>query len=242
MADLILKNPAVATYIHLFKPGDDGKYTVTLLFDKQDPAQMESVQQIAAAITDLITRGTTEEIGWNSEAKAKVIPFPGGNANDPNFIKTLALPLKDADTYVLRQGQNAGKTRAEVKPEFAGKYYMQLSTTKDLTHQTDAEGHPISYLVDASQGVAGPALTTATLYPGAMVKPNIWLSPYPAGKNHGAGISANLQALIKTGDGTPLIDLDARNPLTGFNLPTANGAKPGTSDTPSANPLAAMGI
>lgn len=221
MADFVTPNPCTATFVHLFKPNDQGKYELTLLFDKNDAGQMEDVKAIAEQIAETIKAGCTEEIGYNPKTGKSFIPFAGCDPNNEAWVRTLQTPLKDADAYVLSRGKNAGRTRAQVTPEFAGKFYMVVKTSKNLSTEKGSDG--MSLLRDLSTGAD---LDRRSLYPGALVRPVLWFRPYVTEQND-MGIQAVLQALVKTGDGTPLIDMEDRDPLAAFNLPRPGGADAG---------------
>ena len=76
------------------------------------------------------------------------------------------------------------------------------------------------------------------LYAGCWVRANIWFSPYVVNGN--MGIKAVVNAVVKTGDGTPLLTMKDPDPLKGFNMP-APTADTGGADT-MGDAFAAMGV
>ena len=247
MSDLILPEPAIATFVHLFKPSMNDKYELTLLIDKkpgtetvdgvdrtvETSADYRAIQQ---AVMAAIKQGCTEECGYDPKTKAKFVPFAGKDPNNPAFVKTLQLPLKDGDTDRFTRGEHNGELRKDVYPEFAGRYFIRLTTSKDLAHAQDPEtGAERSLLVDFH---TGRPLTMQQLYAGCWVRANIWFSPYVVNGN--MGIKAVVNAVVKTGDGTPLFTMEDRDPLKGFNMP-APTADTGGADT-MGDAFAAMGV
>lgn len=93
-----------------FQAGDTPKYSVTLLFKKNDKADMVSLKSLYdGAMEDLTTQ-------WPDERTRPRIPIMGHDLS----------PIKDADKACDKQGIPI----LEKNPEYAGHYTIRASSTE----------------------------------------------------------------------------------------------------------------
>lgn len=224
MADLVMQDSGILDFPKLFKKDETSdSYTAIILLDSEN-----EVKRIADAIQDAIKRGVTEP-GRDSDGKKTAPPFAGHDPADKTWLATLSLPLKNGDTEAFStSSKHAGKLRKDVNPEFAGRWYLKVSTNTDMA----AEG----LLVDTQR----KPLTSRDLHSGVLVRAKIWFIPWTfQGRS---GVKALLTALVKTADGelttkdgTVVYSAADADPFAGFNLPAAD-------DTADEGPFAGMGI
>lgn len=194
MADFAFKHPVVADFVHLTKPDNQGVYSMTLLIDKDTPEGKENIADVQAAIK--------EAVKYSFE---KGQPFAGRKPED--VVPILLLPLKDGDTDKFSKGDNTGKLRKDVYPEFAGKMFLSVKTKVDLT----AKEHGIF-------DVNRRPVPAAQLYSGMLVRPAVWFHAYDNGNR---GIMGTLNFVLRTGDGERLGGGGETDPFKLFGLPDA---------------------
>lgn len=208
--------PGIASFPHLFEPDSkNGKYTLSILFDKKDPDAQKMMRDLQAKCAEAIRRGIDGEPGRDGKSYA---PFAGHSMDDKEWVKRLGLPVEDGDTAVFTRGDNVGKLKKDVREEYEGHWVLKASTKNDLV----AAG----WVVDSNRR----RLTAADLYSGAIVRVNIWLYAY---RQDNSGVGAMLNAVVKTGDGERIGG--ETDPLAAFGLPDASAA--GAPD-----PFAGMGV
>lgn len=208
--------PGIANFPHLFDTDPkNGKYTLSILFDKKDPDAQKMMRDLQAKCTEAIRRGIDGEPGRDGKSYA---PFAGHSMDDKEWVKRLGLPVEDGDTAVFTRGDNVGKLKKDVYKEYEGHWILKAGTKNDLV----AAG----WVVDQNRR----RLTANELYSGAIVRANIWLYPY---RQDNSGVGAMLNAVVKTGDGERIGG--ETDPLAAFGLPDASAA--GAPD-----PFAGMGV
>lgn len=206
--------PGIANFPHLFEPDSkNGKYTLTVLFDKKDPAVSQMMRDLQAKCAEAIRRGIDGEPGRDGKSYA---PFSGHSMDDKEWVGRLRLPVEDGDTARFDRGDNVGKLKKDVYEEYEGRWVLKTGTKTDLA----AAG----WVVDSNRR----RLTAADLYSGAIVRVNVWLYAY---KQDNSGVGAMLNAVVKTGDGERIGE--QTDPLAAFGLPDAQDA---------SNPFAGMGV
>lgn len=228
MADYVMTTPGVVDFPHLFRPGQGGKYGVTLLIPKDSKGQAEA-QSITGAILEAIRDGVTRSGGTNDDGSKRPAPFAGHNPEDKEWIRTLNLPLKDGDTDVYMRGANKGKLRKDVNKEFAGHWFVQLSTKQNPSATDPQIGR--SRLIDIR---TKNDLTQQDVYSGCKGRAKIWFKPY--NREGELGVSASLVAFVKTDDGEPIAPpTGSSDPFSGFGFEL-----PGKGAADGSDPLAGM--
>lgn len=232
MADFITNLPAVINYAAgVFTPrannNGESVYSAELIWDKNDPGFKAELERMDQAFKDAYEQGRTRS--YTNRNGQQVNPPFQGMPEHPADLSALGiqLPIRDADTYVIRNGQNAGRIRAQVNPEYQGKAYMRVSTRRDLAAE--------NALLDEQ---SRRPLDRGSLYSGALVRVKLWLTAY-VGNDGSRGIKPTLIAVLKTGDGTPLVDRVDTDPFSGFGLtpvdPLQNmGSTPAQAPAPAA--------
>ena len=217
MADFYTPASVTANYVGgLYKANASDKYGLVCMVDKTTPEGKQVAEGLYNAVYQAVVEATQQT------GQYAVAGFSGQNPDE--LMKRINLPLKDADTYVIRQGENAGKTRSEVNPEYANHWYFKAETKTDL----NADG----YIVDQS----GRPVPRSQMYSGVLVSVNVWPRAYNL--NGQLGVSLRLNAVRKDADGTPLAEPSgSANPLAGFNLPAPSDQS--APAAPAVNPFAA---
>ena len=83
--------PGIAHFPHLFEPDSkNGKYTLTVLFDKKDPAVSQMMRAQQAKCAEAIRRGIDVEPGRDGKSYA---PFSGHSMDDKEWVGRLRLPV-----------------------------------------------------------------------------------------------------------------------------------------------------
>lgn len=206
MADFIFNTPAVINYAPgLFRADDNGKYGCDVLFDKNDPNMRDDLVRFTEYLHDVYREGCTKPGG-----KDGTVPFAGLNADDPKWDGLVPLPLHDGDTTVFGpNSEHAGETRASVRPEYAGRLFMSVTTTEN---PLDA-----GRLRDC---VTGAAPNRSAFYSGARVKVKVWVTPWSYQKRK--GYTVRLTAMAKVADGEPIAGAGGGDPFSGMELPDAD--------------------
>lgn len=206
MADFIFNVPATLNFSQgLFHENENGKRTCDLLFDKSDPGMRDDLVRFTEYLHDVYREGCTKPSGQD-----KTVPFAGLNADDPKWDELVPLPLHDGDTTVFGpNSEHAGKTRASVYPEYAGRLFMSITSAKDPLET--------GILRDC---VTGAAPNRSAFYSGARVKVKVWVSPWAFQKRK--GYTPYLVAMAKVAEGEPIAGAGGGDPFSGMELPDAD--------------------
>ena len=219
MVDYVTGTPGMLDFANGLIRAMDDKYSAYILFDKNDPAQAEEFRTITRKVMETIKEGTTRE-GRDANGAKTAPPFAGRNPDDPAFVKMLHMPFGDGDTAVFASGEHAGQPRSEVNKEFAGHWFVKVSTRTNLLE----EGR----IIDPHR----TPVKASDLYAGNMVRVRLWLQAYKADRG-GMGVTARLVSMVVTDPGAPLFDRADSDPFAGFDLPDENGAN---------DPFSGMGV